>query len=176
MSESHYGFRISSAADSGSQRVFRGRRSVSGLGARIAAQAAWPRKGTPAPKPLSTSWRIRNGCFPSRRSASRSPASASAGRAKTRSTSLIITLLQPVITPVTANVLHAASFVLAFLVMTYFHVVVGEVVPKNLAIERADRLAVDRRSGAADLLPHLRAIRLGHREIERGHYARPGRG
>jgi CBS domain containing-hemolysin-like protein len=56
--------------------------------------------------------------------------------------SLIITLFQPVLTPVTANVLHAASFVLAFLVMTYFHVVVGEVVPKNLAIDRADRLAV----------------------------------
>ena len=56
--------------------------------------------------------------------------------------SLIIALFQPVITPLTANVLHAASFVLAFLVMTYFHVVVGEVVPKNLAIERADRLAV----------------------------------
>jgi CBS domain containing-hemolysin-like protein len=38
--------------------------------------------------------------------------------------------------------LHAVSFLLAFLVMTYFHVVLGEVGPKNLAIERADRLAV----------------------------------
>src|SRR5579859_1951332 len=56
--------------------------------------------------------------------------------------SMIVALFQPVLTPVTANVLHAASFVLAFLVMTYFHVVVGEVVPKNLAIDRADRLAV----------------------------------
>ena len=34
------------------------------------------------------------------------------------------------------------TLVLAFLVMTYFHVVVGEVGPKNLAIDRADRLAV----------------------------------
>jgi len=56
--------------------------------------------------------------------------------------SMIVTLFQPVLTPVTAKALHAASFVLAFLVMTYFHVVVGEVVPKNLAIDRADRLAV----------------------------------
>src|SRR5438309_3645960 len=41
--------------------------------------------------------------------------------------SLIVTLFQPVITPFTVNVLHGTSFVLAFLVMTYFHVVVGEV-------------------------------------------------
>jgi CBS domain containing-hemolysin-like protein len=38
--------------------------------------------------------------------------------------------------------LRAISFVLAFLVMTYCHVVIGEVVPKNLAIDKADRLAV----------------------------------
>ena len=56
--------------------------------------------------------------------------------------SIIVAVFQPVITPFTSNVLHAASFVLAFLVMTYFHVVVGEVVPKNLAIDSADRLAV----------------------------------
>ncbi|HJT88729.1 MAG TPA: hemolysin family protein, partial [Bryobacteraceae bacterium] len=34
------------------------------------------------------------------------------------------------------------SFVAAFLVISYFHVVLGEVVPKNMAIARADRLAV----------------------------------
>ena len=55
--------------------------------------------------------------------------------------SMVLSVLQPAITPVTEKVLHAASFVLAFLVMSYFHVVVGEVVPKNLAIDRADRLA-----------------------------------
>jgi putative hemolysin len=55
--------------------------------------------------------------------------------------SIVLSVLQPAITPVTERVLRAASFVLAFLVMTYFHVVVGEVVPKNLAIESADRLA-----------------------------------
>jgi len=56
--------------------------------------------------------------------------------------SLILAALQPAITPATARVVHATSFILGFLVMTYFHVVIGEVGPKNLAIERADRLAV----------------------------------
>ena len=41
-----------------------------------------------------------------------------------------------------ANVLHAISLVLAFLIISYFHVVLGEVVPKNLAIAKADRMAV----------------------------------
>ncbi|HEY1242103.1 MAG TPA: hemolysin family protein [Bryobacteraceae bacterium] len=41
-----------------------------------------------------------------------------------------------------ASVLHAVSFLLAFLVISYFHVVLGEVVPKNLAIAKADQLAV----------------------------------
>ena len=36
--------------------------------------------------------------------------------------------------------LHGASFILAFLAISYFHVVMGEVVPKNLAIAQADRL------------------------------------
>ena len=54
---------------------------------------------------------------------------------------MVVSVLQPAITPVTERALRAASFVLAFFVMTYFHVVVGEVVPKNLAIESADRLA-----------------------------------
>ena len=51
-------------------------------------------------------------------------------------------MFQPIITPATAQIFHATIFVLGFLVMTYFHVVIGEVGPKNLAIERADRLAV----------------------------------
>ena len=55
---------------------------------------------------------------------------------------MVVALLHPVITPVTEKALHVASFILAFLVMSYFHVVVGEVVPKNLAIDNADRLAV----------------------------------
>lgn len=51
-------------------------------------------------------------------------------------------VFHPVLTPATERILHALSFFLAFLVMTFFHVVVGEVVPKNLAIEKADRLAI----------------------------------
>ncbi len=34
------------------------------------------------------------------------------------------------------------AFTLAFLLISYCHVIIGEVVPKNLAIEKADRLAV----------------------------------
>lgn len=39
-------------------------------------------------------------------------------------------------------VLHTAAFTLSFLIISYCHVIVGEVVPKNLAIEKADRVAV----------------------------------
>jgi putative hemolysin len=38
--------------------------------------------------------------------------------------------------------LHAIAFVIAFLLMSYAHVVIGEVVPKNLALEKAARLAL----------------------------------
>jgi CBS domain containing-hemolysin-like protein len=50
--------------------------------------------------------------------------------------------LQPVLTPATEAVLHGAALVVAFTLMTFFHVVVGEVAPKNVAIANADRLAV----------------------------------
>src|SRR5579871_947559 len=52
-----------------------------------------------------------------------------------------IALFHPFLTPATSGLLHALCFLLAFLVMSYFHVVLGEVVPKNFAIEAADRLA-----------------------------------
>src|SRR3982751_3570710 len=55
---------------------------------------------------------------------------------------IIAGMFHPLVTPATATVLHGVSFGLAFAVMSYAHVVVGEVVPKNLAIEKADRLAV----------------------------------
>src|SRR5438876_1538673 len=45
---------------------------------------------------------------------------------------LVLRAFQPVLTPATAGLLHALSFVLAFIVMSYCHVVIGEVVPKNL--------------------------------------------
>ena len=54
---------------------------------------------------------------------------------------VLIGVFHPVTTPVTAKMIHGASFVLAFLVIGYFHVVLGEVVPKNLAIAKADRMA-----------------------------------
>jgi CBS domain containing-hemolysin-like protein len=56
--------------------------------------------------------------------------------------SLLIAAFQPVLTPVTEKFLHGLSFVLSFLIISYFHIVVGEVLPKNLAIAKADRLAV----------------------------------
>jgi putative hemolysin len=40
------------------------------------------------------------------------------------------------------RLLHGFCFLIAFLAMTYAHVVIGEVLPKNLAINKADRLAV----------------------------------
>ena len=50
-------------------------------------------------------------------------------------------LPQPV-TPALHAWLHGSSFVAAFLLISFVHVVVGEVVPKNLALEKADRLAL----------------------------------
>src|SRR3954471_1855922 len=44
--------------------------------------------------------------------------------------------------PVSPVALHGIGFALAFLVISYAHVIIGEVVPKNLAIEKADRMAV----------------------------------
>lgn len=55
---------------------------------------------------------------------------------------LLSSLVHPVLTPVTASVIHGACLVVAFLVISYLHVVLGEVVPKNLSIAKADRLAV----------------------------------
>jgi CBS domain containing-hemolysin-like protein len=55
---------------------------------------------------------------------------------------LIVAAFNPVLTPATAALIHGVSFALAFAIMTFAHVVLGEVVPKNLAIEKADRLAV----------------------------------
>src|SRR6185312_9900022 len=55
---------------------------------------------------------------------------------------ILLAIFHPILNPNTASILHAACFILAFAVMTFFHVVIGEVVPKNLAIEKADRLAI----------------------------------
>lgn len=55
---------------------------------------------------------------------------------------LLLNLLGGLITPKNSIYFHGASFAIGFLVISLFHVVVGEVVPKNLAIEKADRLAL----------------------------------
>lgn len=55
---------------------------------------------------------------------------------------LFLSILQPVMTPRVTPVLHAVAFGAGFLLISFAHVVVGEVVPKNLAIEKADRLAI----------------------------------
>ncbi len=44
--------------------------------------------------------------------------------------------------PASAVLLHGVAFAIAFLIISYAHVIIGEVVPKNLAIEKADRIAV----------------------------------
>ena len=51
-------------------------------------------------------------------------------------------LFAPLITDATRAMIGVASLALAFLLMTFTHVVLGEVVPKNIAMDRADRLAV----------------------------------
>lgn len=46
------------------------------------------------------------------------------------------------IAPRWTSVFHVLSFAIAFLIISYAHIVIGEVVPKNLAIEKADRMAI----------------------------------
>jgi putative hemolysin len=54
----------------------------------------------------------------------------------------VIMLAHPAISPQTEPYIHGVGFVVAFLLMSYAHVVIGEVVPKNLALEKASRLAL----------------------------------
>jgi magnesium and cobalt exporter, CNNM family len=55
---------------------------------------------------------------------------------------VFLSLFGPLVRPATEIYWHAASFALGFLAMSFFHVVVGEVVPKNLALEKRDRMAL----------------------------------
>lgn len=55
---------------------------------------------------------------------------------------LITGWFRPSLTPLASRMVHLVSFAAAFSIITFFHVVMGEVVPKNFAIENADRLAV----------------------------------
>jgi len=54
-------------------------------------------------------------------------------------TSMLRPLMQ---TPILEKGLLFVSTAIAFLIMTYMHVVIGEVVPKNIAIDKRERLAV----------------------------------
>jgi CBS domain containing-hemolysin-like protein len=54
---------------------------------------------------------------------------------------ILVGLVAPLNTPVLSRYLHGFCFFLSFLTISFFHVVLGEVVPKNLAIAKADRLA-----------------------------------
>ncbi len=55
---------------------------------------------------------------------------------------LFLTVAAPLVTPATSAALTVLSIALAFALMTYMHVVFGEVAPKNLGMERAERVAV----------------------------------
>ncbi len=55
---------------------------------------------------------------------------------------LLRNVLDPLGLPGSPVLLHGVAFAMAFLIISYAHVILGEVVPKNLAIEKADRLAV----------------------------------
>ncbi|HUO29352.1 MAG TPA: hemolysin family protein [Bryobacteraceae bacterium] len=55
---------------------------------------------------------------------------------------IVQSVFHPAWGPLGAKIVSAATLVLAFLAISYLHVVIGEVVPKNLAIATADRLAV----------------------------------
>ncbi len=55
---------------------------------------------------------------------------------------ILVSLLGPLGEQMSQPVLHGVGFTVAFLLMTFAHVVLGEVVPKNLAIEKSERLAV----------------------------------
>ena len=55
---------------------------------------------------------------------------------------LLLMIMEPFSTPKLDPWLHGIGFGIAFLLISYAHVVFGEVVPKNLAIEKADRLAI----------------------------------
>src|SRR3954454_24360459 len=55
---------------------------------------------------------------------------------------LLFGAMTPIMNEAWRGVFHAIAFTLSFAIMSFGHVVVGEVVPKNLAIEKADRLAI----------------------------------
>lgn len=55
---------------------------------------------------------------------------------------MLMGMFGPLVTKATVAALSVVSVVLAFMLMTYMHVVLGEVVPKNVAMDKADRVAM----------------------------------
>lgn len=55
---------------------------------------------------------------------------------------MLMRLVHPIVTPQSEVWFHGAGFAIAFLLISFCHVLIGEVVPKNLAIEKADRVAL----------------------------------
>jgi CBS domain containing-hemolysin-like protein len=55
---------------------------------------------------------------------------------------IIVRMFHPAMGPRAEAILHGVALTVAFLIISFVHVVVGEVVPKNLAIEKADQLAL----------------------------------
>jgi putative hemolysin len=56
--------------------------------------------------------------------------------------SIFFGAMAPLVSPVTRTWIAATCLVVSFLLMTFLHVVIGEVVPKNLAINKSERLAI----------------------------------
>ncbi|MGB7760809.1 MAG: hemolysin family protein [Bryobacteraceae bacterium] len=54
---------------------------------------------------------------------------------------LLVSRLHTPANPIAANILQGACLAVAFLAISYMHVVLGEVVPKNLSMAQADKLA-----------------------------------
>jgi CBS domain containing-hemolysin-like protein len=55
---------------------------------------------------------------------------------------VILAMFLPLAEAMGETALHLGSFGLAFMITSFFHVVIGEVVPKNLALDQADKLAL----------------------------------
>jgi len=55
---------------------------------------------------------------------------------------ILLAIFHPAMSPRATAWWHGGAFAVAFLMISFMHVVVGEVVPKNLAIEKADRVAL----------------------------------
>jgi len=70
---------------------------------------------------------------------------------------LMTAVLLPLGFPQAGRILHLLAFAVAFGIITFLHIVVGELVPKNLALERTERLALAV-AGPLDLFARATAL------------------